>query len=66
MVMFKNSAPTSQETDYFSVAKIKQLMLFSDTSLFIMRTIRKTQIHSGQNAEFHCVKEEVPTITTGL
>jgi hypothetical protein len=37
-VIYKNAAPTSQKT-LLLLAKINQLMLFSETSLFIMRTI---------------------------
>jgi hypothetical protein len=41
--IYKNLLRTSQETHCFSAPKLKWLMLFTETSLFIVRTIRSTQ-----------------------
>jgi hypothetical protein len=58
---------TSQETRYVSATKTDRLMLFWETSLFIERTIRNTQIHCvGKMQTLSMLKQVVHIVTTGL
>jgi hypothetical protein len=43
--LYTNSVLTSQETQYVSARKARRLMLCREQSLFIVRTLRNTQIH---------------------
>jgi hypothetical protein len=47
----QNSVRISQETHYVSATKTNRLMQFREKLLFIVRTIRNTNIKYGQNAE---------------
>jgi hypothetical protein len=58
---------TSQETHYVSATEPNRLMLFGEQSLFIVRTVRKTQIHCmGRMLSFAMLRRVVRIVTTGL
>jgi hypothetical protein len=64
---YKNSVRTSQETHYVSATKPKQLMLFKENSLFVVRNIRNIQTHCvGKIKNFTILKQVVHIVTTGL
>jgi hypothetical protein len=55
--MYTNPKSTSQETHYSTATNPSQLMLFGETSLFIMKTLRNAKIQSvGRMQGFLIIK----------
>jgi hypothetical protein len=66
-ILYKNSVRTSQETHYVSAAKPNRLMLFGETVLFVVRTIRNTQIHCvGRMRSISVIKQVVLILTARI
>jgi hypothetical protein len=65
--MHNKSVRASQKIHYVSATKPNRLMLFEKQSLFIVRTVRNTQMHCvGRMQSFNVLNLVVYIITTDV